>query len=48
MSETDSEPTRFDADVWRIGLGTAAGYALILLAMFLLLFVVPYLAFSAL
>lgn len=35
-------------DAWRTALGTGAGYGLVLLVVFLLLFVVPYLVFLAL
>ncbi|MFB6129617.1 MAG: hypothetical protein ABEJ28_02220 [Salinigranum sp.] len=39
---------RFDHESWWTALGTAAGYAVILLGMFLVLFVVPFLLFRAL
>lgn len=31
--------------VWQVAIGTGIGYAVILIAMFVLLFVVPYLVF---
>ena len=37
-----------DADPWRAALGTFAGYGGILLLMFVVLFVVPYVVVSAL
>jgi membrane protein YdbS with pleckstrin-like domain len=39
---------RFDHPAWMTGAATVAGYALILLAMFVTLFVVPYLVFTML
>jgi len=38
---------QFDHPAWLTAAGTLAGYGLILLFMFLLLFVVPYLLFPA-
>jgi hypothetical protein len=38
---------QFDQPAWRTFAGTIAGYGLVLLAMFLLLFVVPYMLFPA-
>ncbi|WP_168216195.1 hypothetical protein [Halorussus halobius] len=35
-------PADFDHPSWRTALGTVAGYAAILLAMFVALFLVPY------
>ncbi|SFF95642.1 hypothetical protein SAMN04488063_0918 [Halopelagius inordinatus] len=48
MAETDSEAGRVDSAAWRVGLGTGVGYGLVLVGMFLALFVVPYLLFTAL
>jgi hypothetical protein len=39
---------RFDHDSWRTALGTGVGYGVLLLVMFALLFLVPYLVFLAL
>ena len=36
----------FDHDAWGAALGTAVGYLLVLTAVFLALFVLPYLAFA--
>lgn len=41
-------PGRFDHPAWLTVLGTFVGYGTILLLMTLLLFLVPYLVFSAL
>jgi Na+-transporting methylmalonyl-CoA/oxaloacetate decarboxylase gamma subunit len=38
---------QFDHPAWLTAAGTLAGYGLVLLFMFLLLFVVPYLLFPA-
>lgn len=38
---------QFDHPAWLTAAGTLAGYGLILLFMFLLLFIVPYLLFPA-
>lgn len=38
---------RFEQPAWLTFAGTVAGYGLLLLAMFLVLFVVPYLLFPA-
>ncbi|WP_276271544.1 hypothetical protein [Haloarcula litorea] len=38
---------RFDHPAWLTAAGTLAGYGLVLLFLFLLLFVVPYLLFPA-
>lgn len=38
----------FDAPTWRTAGGTLAGYGLILLGMFVVLFVLPFLVFLAL
>ncbi|MFC6826290.1 hypothetical protein [Halopelagius fulvigenes] len=48
MAESDAETGRFGSQAWRAGAGTGVGYLLVLAAMFLALFVVPYLLFSAL
>jgi hypothetical protein len=45
MAETETDAGRFDSAAWRIGLGTGLAYGLVLAGMFLLLFVLPYLAF---
>jgi len=45
---TRTLPGGFDHPSWLAIGGTVAGYALILLAMFLVLFVLPYLVFVAL
>ena len=39
---------RFDHDAWRTLLGAGVGYGAVLLVMFLLLFVAPFLLFLAL
>lgn len=39
-------PAGLDHDAWGAALGTAVGYLLLLAAMFLVLFVLPYLAFA--
>ena len=39
-------PADFDHESWWTALGTGAGYLLILTAMFVVLFVVPYLVFA--
>ncbi|WP_269844141.1 hypothetical protein [Halegenticoccus soli] len=41
-------PGEFDHDAWLAAAGTGAGYVLILLVMFALLFFVPYLVFALL
>ncbi|WP_267195319.1 hypothetical protein [Halegenticoccus tardaugens] len=41
-------PGEFDHESWRTAIGVGAGYGLILLVMFALLFLVPYLLFVAL
>ena len=41
-------PGRFDHPAWVTGLATAVGYGVVLLALFVALFVVPYLVFLAL
>lgn len=41
-------PADFDHPSWLTAFGTLAGYGVILLAMFLVLFVVPYAVFVAL
>ena len=41
-------PADFDHPSWLTALGTFAGYGVILLAMFLVLFLVPYAIFVAL
>jgi hypothetical protein len=38
-------PDAFDHASWRVAMGTAISYVAILLAMFFLLFVVPFLVF---
>lgn len=38
---------RFDHPAWLTAAGTLAGYGIVLLVLFLLLFVVPYLLFPA-
>ncbi|WP_254273981.1 hypothetical protein [Haloarcula marina] len=38
---------RFDHPAWRTAAATLAGYGVVLLVLFLLLFVVPYLVLSA-
>jgi len=50
MNETDGEGRLdgFDHDAWRTLAGAGAGYGVVLLAMFLALFVVPFLVFLAL
>jgi len=39
-------PRGLDHPAWSTGVGVVVGYGLILLAMFLVLFLFPYLAFS--
>ena len=39
-------PGEFDAPPWRAAFGTAVSYGAILLALFVLLFVVPFLIFA--
>ena len=39
-------PAGFDHEAWVAALGTAVGYLLVLTAMTLVLFVLPYLAFA--
>ena len=39
-------PAGFDHDAWGAALGAVAGYLVILAAMFLVLFVLPYLVFT--
>ena len=39
-------PAGVDHEAWGAALGTAVGYLLVLAAMFLILFVLPYLAFA--
>ena len=39
-------PAGFDHEAWGAAVGTVVGYLLILAAMFLVLFVLPYLAFA--
>ncbi|MGM0592016.1 MAG: hypothetical protein ACQETI_10400 [Halobacteriota archaeon] len=41
-------PATFEHDAWRTAAGTLLGYGAILLAMFVLLFVVPFIAFFSL
>ena len=41
-------PADFEHPSWPTALGTFAGYALILLAMFAVLFLLPYAIFAAL
>jgi len=39
---------RFDHPAWETGIATAIGYGIILVAMFVALFVIPFLVFLAL
>jgi membrane glycosyltransferase len=48
MADTTDTTETFDHDAWRTLLGTGVGYGVVLLAMFLLLFVAPFLLFLAL
>jgi hypothetical protein len=49
MDAADSDAgSTFDHAAWRTGLGTLAGYALILLVMSAVLFLVPYAVFATL
>ncbi|SDQ60747.1 hypothetical protein [Halopelagius longus] len=48
MAESDAVTGRFGSQAWRAGAATGVGYLLVLAAMFLVLFVVPYLVFGAL
>jgi hypothetical protein len=41
-------PGHFDHPAWTTGLATALGYVIVLAVLFLALFVVPYLVFTAL
>jgi|GEM_PF-783384 len=46
-ADADQRP-QFDHAAWRTGFGTLAGYALILVVMTAVLFLVPYLVFTTL
>jgi len=39
-------PDQFDHDAWETAVGTLLGYALIVLVMFLVLFVLPFVIFE--
>jgi hypothetical protein len=39
--------SEFTHPAWRVALGTAASYGVVLVALFVVLFVVPYLLFIA-
>jgi hypothetical protein len=41
-------PEQFDHPAWLTGIGTLLGYGIILVALFVALFVVPYLIFTLL
>jgi hypothetical protein len=41
-------PDSFDHDAWQTAIGTVLAYGLILVAMFLLLFVFPFVVFESL
>jgi len=41
-------PDQFDHPAWMTGLGTAVGYGLILVVLFVALFIVPFLVFTVL
>jgi hypothetical protein len=48
-TETGTESAgRLDHEAWRTLAGTGVGYGVVLLAMFVVLFVVPFLVFLAL
>lgn len=47
MSETESAPPGFDHEAWRTLAGVGVGYSVVLLALFVALFVVPFLVFLA-